>query len=120
MTPVVVPVKEPLFTEAIENEAEAEAEEDATYYPSKAAKKRDLVNSPEYDHEHDTSRKMIRRDLKSESAASGPIHSSGYPVDIEDYPIIVQHPKDKNTWIQIFCPICKGYVHLIVRTLYCH
>ncbi|KAE9985570.1 hypothetical protein EG328_007236 [Venturia inaequalis] len=106
LTPVVAPVKEPLFSEA--SETEAEAEEDAAYYPSKAAKKRDLVNSPEHDHEHDTPRKAIRRDVKSESAASGPIHSSGYPINIENYPIIVQHPKDKNVWIQIFCPICKG------------
>ncbi|TID23612.1 Purine permease [Venturia nashicola] len=103
---VVAPMKESLFSKV--SESEAEAEEDATYYPSKAAKKRHLVNSPEHDHEHDTPRKAVRRDVKSQSRASGPIRSSGYLIDIENYPIIVQHPKDKNTWIQIFCPICKG------------
>lgn len=107
-------MKEPFFSE--DSESEAEAEEDAAYYPSKAAKKRDIVNSPEHDHERDTPRKASRRDVKSESVAAGPNHSSGFPVNVENYPIIVQHPKDKDTWIQIFCPICKGYVHLSIET----
>jgi hypothetical protein len=101
-TPIVSPVKESFFSDS----SESETEEDGTYYPSQAAKMRATANSRQQDHDspkHTGSRNLKPKlDHKNEDRPQGP------KIDIDDYPILVPHPKDKDIWIQVYCPICKG------------
>jgi hypothetical protein len=101
-TPVVSPVKESFFSDS----SDSEAEEDDTYYPSMAAKKRAAINTRQ--HNHDTLKNANSRNVKSKLDVSDENRPHGPEINIDDYPIIVQHPKDKNIWIQVYCPICKG------------
>jgi hypothetical protein len=87
------------------NSSSSQAEDDDDYYPSKVANKRSTFNSRLQDH--DTPKNAKGRNVLSESESDDEA-PQGSKINIDDYPILVPHPKEKKIWIQVHCPICKG------------